>query len=80
MPEINRDTVGCPVLRDSVITMNVGMTQTLLYDLDPWYTSHKELVWSSSNEAVVKVDQTGKVTAVTEGSATITAAAKDDPT
>lgn len=80
VPEFNRDTVGCPVLRDSIITMNVGMTQTLLYDLDPWYTSHKEVVWSSSNEEVVKVDQTGKVTAVTEGSAIITASAKDDPT
>lgn len=79
VPEMNPDVVGRPVLRDDVITMNVGAIQALLYDLDPWYTSHKDVVWCSDNEAVATVDGRGNVTAVSEGSCTITATAKDDP-
>lgn len=80
VPEMSPDEVGTPVLRDDAITMNVGSVQTLLYDLDPWYTAHKDVVWSSDNEAVATVDQDGNVTAVSEGSCIITAAARDDET
>ena len=80
VPEMSPDEVGTPVLRDDAITMNVGSVQTLLYDLDPWYTAHKEVVWTSDNEAVATVDQDGNVTAVSEGSCIITAAARDDET
>ena len=39
----------------------------------------RTVTWSSSANAVATVDQTGKVTAVSEGSATITAASTVDP-
>ena len=80
VPVIDRDEVGAPVLRDDTVVMSVGSARTLLYDLDPWYTTHKDVVWSSDNEEVATVDQNGTVTAVGEGSCTITAAAKDDLT
>ena len=80
VPVIDRDEVGAPVLRDDTVVMSVGSARTLLYDLDPWYTTHKDVIWSSDNEEVATVDQNGTVTAVGEGSCTITAAAKDDLT
>ena len=43
----------------------------------PADASIKELEWSSSNESVAEVDENGKVTAKSVGTAVITAAAKD---
>ena len=80
VPVMDRNVVGTPLLRDDTVVMSVGSTRTLLYDLDPWYTTHKDVVWSSDNEEVATVDQDGTVKAVGEGSCTITAAAKDDST
>ena len=37
----------------------------------------KSLTWTSSDESVATVDQTGKVTAIAKGRATISATAKD---
>ncbi|MFR8332222.1 MAG: Ig domain-containing protein [Oscillospiraceae bacterium] len=69
-----------PLLRDETVVMSVGATRKLLYDLDPWFTTHKDVVWSSDHEEIATVDPSGTVTAVREGSCTITVAAKDDPT
>lgn len=80
VPSMDPDVVGTPVLRDGTVTMNVDSTYTLLYDMSPWYTSHTNVVWSSSNEAVATVDANGVVTAVAEGSVEITVANKDDET
>ncbi len=80
VPEMDNNTVGRPVLRDDTVVMSVGSTRSLFYDLDPWYTSHKDVVWSTDDSKVATVDQNGTVTAVGEGSCNITAAAKDDPT
>ena len=78
VPAMDRDEIGTPVLHDSNITMNIGGKQTLGCDFDPWYTAHKELVWSSSDESVVTVDENGTITAVGAGSAVVTAANKAD--
>ncbi len=80
VPVMDTSIVGTPILRDEVLTMNVGGTRTLIYDLDPWYTDHKEVVWSSSDEAVVAVDDHGSITATGTGSAVITVANKADET
>ena len=74
VPEMDTNIVGTPTLRDGVITMNVGGQQTLLYDLVPWFTDYKRVVWSSNNPDVAVVDQNGTVTAVGIGSAEITVA------
>ena len=39
----------------------------------------QEVVWSSDNNAIATVDETGKVTGVKSGRAVITASSKDDP-
>ena len=74
IPEMNPETVGTPILRDSVITMNVTGTKKLTYDMDPWYTNYKDVVWSSSDDSVVTVDQNGVIHCLAAGSAVITAA------
>ena len=77
VPAMKSSEVGTPILRDDVVTMNVGGIKTLIYDLDPWYTDHKEVVWSSSDESVVTVTD-GVITAVNAGSAVITVANASD--
>ena len=51
-----------------------GQTDQLEVSLYPTYTSDsKKVTWTSSNDDVVKVDENGKITAVKDGTATITA-------
>ena len=52
---------------------NITLTVTVLPD----NATNKNVTWSSSNSDVATVDQTGKVTAVKEGKATITATTED---
>ncbi len=80
VPVMDSNVVGTPVLRDDVITMNVGGSKQLKYDFEPWYTSHKDVIWSTDDSSVVTVDQNGVITAVSDGSAVITVTAKDDET
>ncbi|MBI4557448.1 MAG: Ig-like domain-containing protein [Candidatus Hydrogenedentes bacterium] len=68
--------VGCPLLRGVTVTpKNLAMLEGEMAQLsassrDPKDTS---FTWSSGNPGVATVDNTGKVTAVAEGTATITA-------
>ncbi|WP_285959894.1 leucine-rich repeat protein [Thomasclavelia spiroformis] len=57
----------------TAITLDEGVSQTLRATINPSDTTDdKTLTWKSSNPEVATVDQEGKVTAVKEGSATIT--------
>ncbi|MGN0049105.1 MAG: Ig-like domain-containing protein [Bacteroides sp.] len=67
------------VLTDSIsimdgknLTLNVGDKKILSLDCDPGNAT-EPVNWSSSNESAATVDGTGTVTAVNEGTATITA-------
>ena len=80
IPVMDTSIVAVPTLREGVITMNVGATQTLLYDLVPWYTDYKQVIWSTSDASVATVDQNGMVTAVGVGTAVITVANTADKT
>ena len=80
LPEMDPSVPGTPILRDEVVTMNVTGTKTLAYDLDPWYTDYKAVVWSSSDESVVTVDENGTINCLSAGSATITVANAADET
>ena len=58
--------------------IEAGQTETLsLATVLPDYATDKSVTWTSSDEAVATVDQTGKVTAVAIGNAVITATAND---
>jgi hypothetical protein len=79
VPPMDPDTVGVPVLRRQNVNMNVGAQEQLLFDFDPWFTNHRDVVWYSSDESVVTVTQQGQIKAVGRGEAIITVANASDP-
>lgn len=58
--------------------LNVGNTVTITATVAPEEATNPAVTWSSSDENVATVDETGKVTAVAAGNATITATSEDD--
>ncbi len=60
-----------------VADINVGQTLELSVVVTPENATHKELVWSSSDENIAIVDENGLVEAKKVGTATITAKATD---
>ena len=57
--------------------MYTGDTLQLTATIAPTNATIKDLVWSSSDETVAKVDSTGKITALKEGTAVITVVTVD---
>ena len=53
------------------IDVNIGQSELLTYSYTPKDANVKDLVWSSDNEDIVEIDASGKVTAKSEGSVTI---------
>lgn len=60
-------------LDKSELTLSEGSSYTLKATIKPDNATDKTLTWTSDNEEVATVDENGKVTAVSEGTATITA-------
>ena len=65
-------------LEPTSLTLFTGDTATLTATVQPENATNKAVNWSSSDEDVATVDTNGKVTAVKEGTAAITATAEDD--
>ncbi len=61
----------------STVTLKSGKTITLVPVFTPVNATNKALTWSSGNSAMVTVDASGKVTAITDGSVEITATSAD---
>ena len=61
------------VLDKETITMNVGDICKISATVYPENTTDKTITWISSDDSVVKVSNSGEVTGVSEGKATITA-------
>lgn len=57
--------------------IKVGATKTLVKTITPTDATDKSAIWSTSSEAVATVSDTGLVTAVTAGEATITVKSTD---
>jgi alpha-tubulin suppressor-like RCC1 family protein/uncharacterized protein YjdB len=72
---------SCPVqsitLNKATASLNPDETLQLTATMLPEDASNQELLWTSNNSKIASVDQNGMVTAVAEGTATITATAKD---
>ena len=64
-------------LSKSSVTLNEGQTVTLTATISPSNAKDKSVTWSSDNTSVATVDPSGKVTAVSKGTATIKATAND---
>lgn len=64
-------------LNKQSVTLGVGESEQLSASVLPSDATNQEIEWTSSDSAVAAVDETGKITAIAAGTATITAAAKD---
>ena len=64
-------------LNKNTTTIKVGGTETLTATVEPANATNKAVTWSSDNISVATVDANGLVTAVAEGSATITVTTED---
>lgn len=62
-------------LNDSSVSLVVGETVQLRASIQPSNATEKDITWASSKQSVATVSNSGLVTAVAEGSATITASA-----
>ena len=64
-------------LDQTTLKLSPGGKAALVATVSPENAKDKSLTWSSSNEAIVTVDENGNVTAVKEGTATITVTTAD---
>ncbi|MBR3703869.1 MAG: S8 family serine peptidase [Oscillospiraceae bacterium] len=80
VPEFDAEVVAAPTLDTHTLSMGKGGTAQLSCTFDPWYSNHKDLIWTSSDESVATVDQNGKVTAIADGICTITVTNTADET
>ena len=64
-------------LNKEELNLNVNDEETLIATVLPEDATDQSVTWASSNEAVATVDQNGKVTAVAQGTATITVKTND---
>lgn len=61
---------------DAAVTLHPNTTQAFQVSVSPWYVQGVEFEWSSSNDEVASVDETGNVTTHKKGTAYITVKAK----
>ena len=73
--QAGRIAVTSVELDHSSLTLKLGETATLVATVKPDNATDKTVTWSSSDTAIATIDNTGKITAVKEGSAIITAKA-----
>ena len=64
-------------LNKSELSLVKGASEVLLATVTPANATNKELEWTSSDSSVARVDLTGKITAVSAGTATIMVKTKD---
>jgi uncharacterized protein YjdB len=72
----NIAVTGVSLNRNS-LTLNQGASETLTATVSPSNALNRNVSWSSSNPGVATVDNNGRVTAVSAGSATITVTTAD---
>ena len=77
---VNKVAVTGVTLNQDAATLKVGKTLTLTATVAPANASIKSVSWESDDTDIATVDENGVVTAVAEGSATITATSTDDNT
>lgn len=60
-------------ISNTTLKLEKGKTSTLTVEITPDNATNKTITWTSSNSKVASVSKTGKVTALSKGTATITA-------
>lgn len=61
------------VLNKSSVSLKVGQEEAILATVSPESTTNKTVIWSSENDGIATVDNTGNIKAVGVGATTITA-------
>ena len=74
IPIVNVESVS---LDRKIISMKVGENEILTATINPNDATNRNLIWNSSNESVLTIDQSGRITAVSSGSSDITVASTD---
>ncbi|MCL1803756.1 MAG: Ig-like domain-containing protein [Eubacteriaceae bacterium] len=78
---VSKISVSIPIesieLDAKALSVYIGQPQKLQAKIVPESAAGSELAWSSSNPQAVTVDESGTVTAISPGKATITASSKD---
>jgi hypothetical protein len=71
--EVTKEPIGLSyiMIEPSWTSLHVDATFQLKLTIIPAETTNKQMIWSSSNERVAKVDQNGLVTAIAKGDAGI---------
>ena len=72
LPEVPVESIS---LSETELELIEGLSESLTVTFTPAEATKKAVFWSSDNTSVATVDQTGKVSAVSVGTATITAVA-----
>jgi uncharacterized protein YjdB len=67
-------------LDNTAITLKVGGTKTLVATVSPSNATNKTITWTSSDQSVATISNTGVVTAMKEGTTTITATSNNGKT
>ena len=65
-------------LNKSSLELHVGEQETLIVIFTPHNATNQEVTWKSNDETVAIVDENGRVTAISEGPAIITATAAEN--
>jgi len=73
-PIVNVESVS---LDRKIISMKVGENEILTATINPNDATNKNLIWDSSNESVLTIDQSGRIVAVSSGSSDITVTSID---
>lgn len=73
-PEVPVSSVS---LDTSTLTFDVAESKQLIATVYPSNATNRRVIWSSSNPSVVAVDETGYLSAVSPGSATVTVTSLD---
>lgn len=75
--QVNDVVVTALSLNKTVDSLAVGRTDNLIAIVTPSNATNKNVKWTSSNPTVAKVDNTGKVTAISVGTTIITTTSDD---
>jgi len=74
IPIVNVESVS---LDRKIISMKVGENEILTATINPNDATNRNLIWNSSNESVLTIDQSGRIVAVSSGSSDITVTSID---
>ena len=64
-------------LNQTTLAIEVGKTETLIATIEPENATNKNIIWNSSDESIATVSEEGVVTAISEGTAIISATSED---